>query len=452
MKRLFILLLLFAGTRASSPAQAISASINGSVGQGLYSGLYKNSESPVFSSIYTEAGLKTEVSNNLNFKSYAEVRYRYGSDFGSTTSAIAVREAWTSIYSRRMEFIIGQRIVKWGRADFDNPVSSLNPRNLIVRSPWAEDRDLGNICATLILKPASFVSVQAVIIPYYRSDVLIIRPLEIPESVTIEELPMLSGGRSMTGYGLKADFYLKSIDFSVSYFNGNDPLPGIRLKGLDVVAGDDGLELLTTLGIAPFRVSRVGFDFETTAGRMGIRGEAAWTKPELSFRENEFVPMPEIKWVLGLDIAAGAVNLGAEYLGKIITDFEEPPIKPQLPGEAPPLTPEEIGQIPGGPEALARMQITSFNRLYMYQLNRVNHSAGFRADSDFAAGSITASLSVLLSFTTREIALVPSIKYRPADGIILIAGADIFKGMEGSLYDITDKALTNVFFGIRVDF
>jgi hypothetical protein len=159
-----------------------------------------------------------------------------------------------------------------------------------------------------------------------------------------------------------------------------------------------------------------------------------------------------VKWALGADVTVGSFMLGAEYMGKYITDYEPSPLQPVLPGEMPPLTPEQIGAIPGGLEGFARMQMAAFNRLYMYQLKEWYHTLGFRIEADLAAGRVAPSIYMVYSLTTSEMALVPSIKIRPADGLSIIAGADIYKGKEGSLYDIIDRPLSNLFLSLRIDF
>ncbi len=452
MRSAFLLILFLSGTLAEVPGQPISPNINGFLRSGLYSELYKNNESGPFSSVYADAGLKLDLRNNHNFRAYADVRYRFGLEFMQNVSALQLREAWVTVYGRNVEFIMGQRIIKWGRADFDNPVSSFNPRNMFVRSPESEDMDLGNIAGSLIFKPAAFLSVEGTITPFYRPDVLITKPLNLSENVQIKQIEGLMGGKSMAGYGVKFDFYLRAVDFSVSWFNGNDPLPGIRFDNVDINIGDGTVDFDITMSVTPYRINRFGADFEAVAGRFGFRGEASYTKPELSFRNVHYIPMPEVKWSAGGDIMAGDFRIGAEYTGKYITDYEPSPVDPVPPGDMPTLTPEQISMIPGGIEGYIIIQTTAFNRLYMYQLEKSYHSAGLRVEADLAAGRVTPRLVTLYNFTSRDLAIVPSIKYRPSDGVMIIGGADIYKGRQGSLYDIIDRPLSNLFLALRVDF
>jgi hypothetical protein len=452
MRALILLLFFITVNPADLTGQSITTRINGFIRSGAYGELYKNSEADPFSSVYADAGLRLDLRNDHNFRAYADVRYRYGSEFRHNVSALQLREAWVSVYGRKVEFIMGQRIIKWGRADFDNPVSSFNPRNLVVRSPEAADIDLGNIAASLILKPAAFLSVEGTVTPFYRPDVLITTPLNLSEGVHINQIEGLLGGKSMAGYGIKLDFYLRSVDFSVSWFNGNDPLPAIRFDNADVDIAGSIVEIDITMSVTPYRINRFGADFGAAAGRFGLRGEASYTKPELSFSDTPYVPMPEVKWSAGGDIMLGDFIIGAEYIGKYITDFEASPVEPVLPGEIPPLTPDQIGMIPGGIDGYIIMQTTAFNRLYMYQLEKSYHSAGLRIEADLAAGRVAPGLVMVYNFTSGDLAAVPSLKYRPSDGIMLIGGADLYKGRQGSLFDIIDKPLSNLFLALRVDF
>ncbi|MBE0675533.1 MAG: hypothetical protein IH591_12810 [Bacteroidales bacterium] len=450
--RILSVLLFIAGTGLFSAAQPVSKSLAGFFRSGVYCEFNPENGNDIFSSIYGDVGAKADLRNDKNFRAYADIRYRYGSEFRSTVSDFQLREAWISLFGRKFELIMGQRIVKWGRADFDNPTSSFNPRNLIVRSPEKEDMDLGNISASLIFKPSGIISLEAIVTPLYRPDVLITSVVGLPDIVVIEDIDGLQGGEGMAGYGIKADFFLKGADLSLSWFNGNEPLPGLLLSDVSVAIVGEVPDIDISMSVTPYRVSRLGFDFEAVAGRFGIRGEASWTRPEMSFREYGYVPMPEIEWASGTDIMIGDFMIGAEYIGKYITDYETSPVDPVVPGEIPALTPEQIAMIPGGIEGYISQQTTAFNRLYMYQLERSYHSVGLRAEADLLTGRLTPGINGLYNFTTGDLVLVPSIKVSPADGLLIIAGADIYNGREGSLYDIIERRLSNWFFSMRVVF
>jgi hypothetical protein len=456
MRNIYLLILLFAGTCAIIQGQTVSRTLTGFIRTGTYSEIHNPGHDNPFSSVYADGGFRLDVRNQQNFRAYADIRYRYGSEFRQNVSALQLREAWVSWYSGNFEVTMGQHISKWGRADFDNPTSSFNPRNLVVRSPEKEDMDLGNITASLTYTPAGFLSLQFIVAPFYRPDVLVTAPLDLPATVNLRELDGLTGGKSMTSYGARAEFFLRGIDFSISWFNGNDPLPGIRYDGFTIdIIDESTADIEVNMTVTPYRVKRLGFDFETVAGRFGLRGETAFTKPDLSFRTYGYVPMPEIEWAAGADLTLGKIMLGAEYIGKYITDFEPAAVLPVLPGSMPDLTPQQIEQMitnPGIMDWLIGVNTAAFNRLYMYQLEKSYHSAGLRIEADIANGNILPGMIMLYNITSGDLALVPSVRFRPADGLSVFLGADFYAGPENSLYDIIDRPLSNFFVSFRADF
>lgn len=450
--RYIISFLLVAITTVSARSQQLNTAVTAFCRSGIYAGLNNIDVKDPFQSLFGDAGVKADVRNGTNFRAYADLRYRNGIEFRENVSSVLLREAWVSVYGEKIEFTMGQRIVKWGHADFDNPMSSWNPRNMIVRSPEREDMDIGNIIASVTFRPAPFLSIEALTSPAYRPDVLITTPLDMPGFVTFNTIDGYAAGKSMSGYGVRAGVFLRGIDMSLSYFSGNDLLPGIMLSDWNLEVAGDEVSIDITLDATPFRIRRYGAGFETSAGRFGLRGEVAYTDPVNDFRDAGYIAMPEVKWAAGADVSAGIFTLGAEWSGKYITDFEASPADPVVPGNFPPLTPEMITLIPGGAGTFLEMQITAFNRLYRYQLEKSYHTIAARAEADIAAGRLLPGIVAHYNITSGDLALVPAVKFRPADGLTMVAGADLYKGREGSLFDILDAPLTNLFLSLRVDF
>jgi hypothetical protein len=46
--------------------------------------------------------------------------------------------------------------------------------------------------------------------------------------------------------------------------------------------------------MTPYKTRVLRLDFETSAGKIGIRGEAAWSVPYYSYESYEYVPFSEI--------------------------------------------------------------------------------------------------------------------------------------------------------------
>ena len=165
---------------------------------------------------------------------------------------------------------MGQKILKWGRADFTNPTSKFNPQNLISRSPDREDMDMGNILATIKWFPLKIIDMQAVIVPFYRPSVLIIDPIPLPENTSITQINGLITDQQMLSYGLRADLHLRGIDWGISWFNGYDPMPGVSLTSFSLDLSGRFLFPQLNIAVKPYKTQVLGLDFESAIGPFGV--------------------------------------------------------------------------------------------------------------------------------------------------------------------------------------
>ena len=149
-------------------AKTEKTTIYGFTRAGFY-GNYNNYDNPFISSAFTDFGLKVETGDGLNYKAFADLRFRYGTEFFDQVNRFEIREAYVKINGWRWDMTAGQKILKWGRADFTNPTSRLTPKNLVYRSPDPEDMDLGNLLLSGRYYPSSKITFEAVAIPLYRS-------------------------------------------------------------------------------------------------------------------------------------------------------------------------------------------------------------------------------------------------------------------------------------------
>ena len=430
-----------------------SGIISGFVRGGLYGSIDENDDKPYISSAFSDFGLKAEIKDNLHYKAFADLRFRYGTEFLDPVKSVDLREAYVKVNGTKWDITAGQTIIKWGRTDFTNPTSKLNPRNFIIRSPDPEDMDMGNLLADARWYPASAVSFEAVAVPYYRSSVLLIDPLPLPSYVKINQITSLLTAKGMFSFGLKAQMHLTGIDMSLSWFDGYDPMPGIALNSFNLDMTGPIPVPSAELAMTPYKIRNLGFDFEATAGTIGIRGEAAWSFPYESYKTHEYVPLAEIKYVAGMDWMPGNWRITGEYSGKIIPDFEGAPVEPFIGTE---FDLVQLAILMADPdfvlEDYVRQQVGAFNRLYNYQLERSYHSAGIRIETDIFYGKLTPSVFTQYNFTSRDFLLMPELKYKPADGLTISAGGDFYSGRKGSIYDLIDEFMNCVRIAVRVDF
>jgi hypothetical protein len=430
-----------------------NTTINGFIRGGAYYDLNRGSSQPFFSSGFSDVGIKIESFNNSGYKAFADIRFRYGSEFQKQVKTINIREAYIDLNGSKWNISLGQKILKWGRADFTNPTSKFNPQNLLSRSPDREDMDMGNIIGSINFFPVDIINFQAVVMPYYRPSVLIIEPVVLPENTSIYQMNGLIADKQMLSYGFRSDFHLKGIDFGVSLFDGYDPMPGICLDSFNLDFSGAEVIPTTLLTEKPFRTTVLGFDFESSAGPFGFRGEAAWSIPQLSYKTNEYVPLEEVKWVAGLDWSSGNLRITGEYSGKYIAHFEAVEASPII-GTTPDYSKlAEMLTIPGFDlKDYVKKKVGSFNRLYNYQLKQYYHSAGVRVETELLYGKILPSVYSMYNFTSGDFLIIPEIKYKPSDGLTFVAGAEIYSGRKGSLYNMINEFMNTIYFAVKVNF
>lgn len=427
--------------------------LSGFVRGGFYSWTDPVDDKIYVSSAFSDFGLKLETDDESVFKAFADIRIRYGSEFLKPVSRFDIREAYAGIKGKKWDFSVGQKIIKWGRCDFTNPTSKLSPQNMISRSPDREDMNMGNLLASVGLYPSSFLDISAVVIPYYRSSALIIDPVPLPENVTIKQIDAIITDKEMISYGLKADFHLRGIDMGLSWFDGYDPMPGIELSEFSIDFTQPMPGISAGLTVRPYKIRMAGFDFETALNAVSLRGEAAWTKPYPYYMTREYVPMPEIKWVAGIDWTSGIWHFIGEYNGKYITDFSSITADPLIGTESDYSKIAAILETPGFDiREYFRQQVGAFNRLYNYQMKEFAHAASLKIEGEFAYGRLLPSITALYNFSYRDLMIMPEIKAKPRDGLTITAGAEIYSGRRNSLYSLIDDFMNGVYVSLRVDF
>ena len=427
--------------------------IYGFIRGGFYGDLKENGGKPFFSSSFSDLGLKIESNGGRNYKALADIRFRYGSEFHNPVNSINIKEGFVEYIGRKWEFSVGKRIIKWGRADFTNPTSKLNPKNYISRSPDREDMDMGNLLSTFNWIPSKYINIQAVVVPFYSSSVLLIDPIPLPDNVTILQLNNIITDKKMMSYGLKTDFHLKGVDLSASWFEGYDPIPGASLLSFSINMSGSMPVTSTTIQMTPYKTRMIGLDFESSIGNVGLRGEAAWSAPLLSYKTKEFIPLPEAKWVTGMEYSFGNWRITGEYSGKYIPGFTPAPADPVLATEPDYTKLAELMSNPGFDlTEYVRQQVGAFNRLYNYQLIKTYHSAALRIETELGYDKILPSVFIMYNFTSQDLLVIPEIKIKPADGLTITTGIEYYSGKNGSLFDLIDEFMSSIYFGLKVDF
>lgn len=406
-----------------------------------------------FSSVYSELSLKLEIKGNSLFGGSGDARIRYGQEFGRTLDLLDIRELFLKVSPGRFDITIGQQIIKWGKADFTNTTGKLHSVDYLSRMPEPEDRDRGNLLLRARWFPAQFFNAEVVTGPFYRPSVVPTGGMTIPAYISINKLPDLLSGRDIYCFGIRTAFSLRFADFGFSWFEGPDPLPGLRFDGIDPLISEERPFPLIIMSFTPSRIRNLGMEFETTIGNTGIRGETAWTFPEESFLVKEYAQCEQVAWVAGIDRSSGSMRLFAEYSGKFLPDYTPAGSDPVLVTDPDPDAFLAFYTQPGFDfGSFLKQQAGAFNRLSFYQLKEWYHSISARAEAELLNGRMNGSLSAQYNFTSRDFFLRSDLKVKPSDGLTIYGGFELYNGPDGSLFNIIDDYMSGIFLGLRIDF
>jgi hypothetical protein len=400
--------------------------------------------------LFGDAALTLTASDDNSYRGFGDLRLRTGQQYGEEVSSLYLREAWGSYYNRLFGVSLGKKIIKWGKSDFFTPLSRFNPTDYSFRSPEREDADLGNLLAEIVFTPTPSFKLTLVSAPLWNPSVLMTSPLALPEGISLDLPSGLQSGNGNASFGIRADFILKGVDAGFQWFHGPDLMPGLSLLSADFT--NPVSPLLTIKGL-PRIINSAGIDFEAVLSAVIARGTFAWSAPVVEKAGNEEIPFPQVEWVAGMDWNPGIFRITAEYSGKRVLDYYEAPYPPLIGPEPDPAALAALFATPGfNPVEYVRLQTEAFNRLYNNQLMEYYHSAGVRIEAETFYGMLIPSLSGIYNFTSRDLVLLPSLKYKPADGVTLSAGLEYYSGSEGSLYDIIDDFMNAAYLSLRIDF
>jgi len=414
----------------------------------IRSGLYFNKpgDAPGIPVLFADFSLSAEAGNGTTYKAFADLRYRYASEYGNIINKPVLREAWAAWYTPYTELKAGKQVIKWSRMDFFRLQDIINPRNDLYRSFDPSDRDLGNISVNFSINPTEKISLQAVLIPRFKPSVLYTEFMDMPDIIQI--MPHSIEGNNPVSYGLRAEFFLRNFNAEISFFDGYNSLPGLSLDSLNIQGNTEGP--LVRLEEKSFKTKTLSAGLEFMPGNNILRAEAIWSDPDKDYRQKEYVMLPEIRWALGFEHFFGDLQLLLEYSGKYLIEFEEAAFNPVLPDESSffemgPLPPEQAFEY-------TRLQIASFNRLYNYQLHEYSHYAALRLSYEKGLAAFSPSVNLLYNITSEEYMVNPVMKIKPADNLEIIAGAEIYKGSASSLFDMINDKLNSIYTGLRIDF
>lgn len=205
-------------------------------------------------------------SDNSQWVWNASAALQTRSDADSPYRGGQIRELnWQTALSPSVDLRLGRLMPAWGRADGLNPTDNLTPRDYRQLGTEMDDMRYGNEGAQLSWAlPGGSDTLSGWAFPRSASNQL---ALPLPASISLRQV----GAERQGLWALKWDHSGEGLDASLSYLDGSDLMPDLRLASLTQTGA------LVTVSNARQRV--LGADVSVQDGPRIWRAEAAWTQP-----------------------------------------------------------------------------------------------------------------------------------------------------------------------------
>jgi len=241
-----------------------------------------------------------------------------------------LREAYVDLYLGAIDLRFGKQIVAWGRADEINPTDNLNPQNLSDPTRHKSDRKIGVLSLKSDLRMKGF-TLEAIAIPTFVSS-------KLPEPGSgWEFLSVPSGAGTLrpsypeskiesSELGVRLLKSIRSLDLSVSYFDGWDDIFTPMLPRLAVIQPHDPQFAEASISIPAkyLRTKVMGADFATAISDFGLWGEMGYFHTEDRDGDDPGVKNPYLQFVIGGDHSfEPRIKVNLQYLQEIITKIDD---------------------------------------------------------------------------------------------------------------------------------
>lgn len=404
--------------------------LNGYLRSTFYLGKVPEENNGELKSGYGEFSLKLKASKKSYGSAFAEVRFRNGYEFNNQISELNLREAYVSAYLGRFDFKLGHQIVVWGRADGINPTDNITPKNMLNRSPDEDDKRVANFLLRALYN-AQPVRFEFIWVPVFKPSIVPTDMIEFPPGIILGDPIYPDASLESSAFAAKLNLELAAFDGSLSYFDGNNPFPGISLSPPPPGPPVPGL----TISLESYRMRVFGADFSTTvAGSFGLRGEVAYAKPFGDYAISAHIPNPDLRYVFGMDKEfSGNFSIILQYIGKYVYDFV-PIVEPSDPADIP------------------AYELELKNRIITSQQYKTSHSFSFRLGWNLLHETMELEILSLANLTSEEFFVRAKMAYDIADAFTFTLGGELYSGPEDTLFNFVEDHLSSVFAELKISF
>lgn len=428
--------------------------IGGFIRSAVYIGNTPEEEDSYLQSVYGQASLQLKAKAGSRVSAFTDIRFRYGSEWQETVSAMDLREAYVDLQTGPVGFRMGKIISPWGKGTLFNPVNKLTPIDPTIRSPENDDMNLGIWALQTNISLGSYLKLNGTWNPLYQPGILLIDPIPMPEYVQFLEGDYPDVSLDEGSYGIQLDLHAPAMDAALYWFDGYHNWPGIAFDSF----------IMDTLSMEPtalniyekaYRIMMAGLDFSIPVGSWIFTAEGAWFQAKENHEGIDYLPFPELSYTAEIEKSASWLTMIAGYYGKYIMDFVPAQARPELSAEQEqflPLVEGGINLTSDLVDAAVREQIAAFNRLYNYQLEEYYHSTFLVLRGDFFHSMLEISVPLIYNISTEEWIAQPSISWMPVDGLRVKAGFSGLWGPGSSLYDLVGPVLNAGYLAMTLTF
>ena len=326
--------------------------------------------------------------------------------FGDKDHVSRLREAYFQGRNGKFDYRIGKQIIAWGRTDRLNPTDNLTPRDATLLSADVDDDRFGSVAAKSSWNFDAYTSLIGIWIPQFQPNV-------IPERARPGVLVQENTPDSNNQWALKFDQSGKTVDWSVSFFDGFD-LNGDLSPGQLTSAGQ-------VVKLDHHRIKVLGADAATTRGAFRFAAEAAYTRTEDADGTNPGIKNPFFYGVFGVERDyTDNLTVIVQAFTRYVTHYSDP---------------EAIADPVARAIAVQEAVVNS-------QYDRRQYGVSARIDKKWFNDTLEAELAASTLLNRDGYLVRPRMIYLWSDSIKLIAGYEYFRGSDKTTYGLAEKNST----------
>jgi hypothetical protein len=392
-----------------------------------------------YASVFGEFCLRGKWSGK-NALLFSDLRIRSGLSHGDEYTLVQLKEAYAGYTGDKLDVILGNQIITWGRADGVNPTNNITPNDYFFLSADPDDQKLPGFMLRTRYRLNHQVDLDVVLIPFYVMSVYRFDLFALGEGVEFAApvLPEKTFKNGTIAARLNAE--LTGIGFSLSFFRGYDPYHGFDVQEIN---WPDEFPLVTNVEI-PYLKNTLGADLALPFKTWIARGEIAFDITKGS-DTNMCIPASSLTSVLGLEHNFGGITAIIQYMGEYIPGFttlKEPVL--QYPNDPPAMM--------AYTEEMIRHESAQFNRKIFSQQERTNHALMLTLHGSWGYDAWTADLTGIYNFTSDEYLISPRITWKISDVLAASAGFSYMQGPDKSVFRYAGPVLNGFFFELKANF